>query len=253
MSDRWLADVPLVVLRDIAKSVKSGALRCPLDRQALSHAGFGEHAEQLVCLLGLPSEAVQAVTQAVLADRSHRPAPELELVWTGPEGAGSASRDTAVLLARLLGSARESVLIAGYAFDNGADVLRPLSEVMAGQGVSARVVLNIPRLPPGRSSVEDHVREAAAEFIRVNWPFDSDAPDLLYDPRTVSEDSVVSMHAKCVVVDAESTLITSANFTERGQRRNIECGVLLSDRGFAGLMLRQWESLIGQGLLKVVL
>lgn len=252
MTERWLAEVPALVLEDLARAVESGTLRCPFDRQSLGHAGFGGHEEPLACLAGLPTDAVLAVTRAILADRSQRRSPELELVWTGPEGTGSASRDTAVLLARLLASARESVLIAGYAFDHGTDVLRPLSEVMAAHGVPARVVLNIPRMPHGVGDVRSHVHDFAAEFLRANWPFNVAPPELLYDPRTVSADSTASMHAKCVVVDAERTLITSANFTERGQRRNIECGVFLRDREFAASMLRQWENLIGQGFLSSI-
>ena len=46
------------------------------------------------------------------------------------------------------------------------------------------------------------------------------------------------------MVDHEQTLITSANFTERGQERNIEVGVLIRDKGFANALERQWFNLI---------
>jgi phosphatidylserine/phosphatidylglycerophosphate/cardiolipin synthase-like enzyme len=35
-----------------------------------------------------------------------------------------------------------------------------------------------------------------------------------------------SLHAKCAVVDGARSFISSANFTQRGQERNIEVGVL---------------------------
>jgi phosphatidylserine/phosphatidylglycerophosphate/cardiolipin synthase-like enzyme len=58
-----------------------------------------------------------------------------------------------------------------------------------------------------------------------------------------------SLHAKCIVVDEERTLITSANFTERGQTRNIEAGVLIEDRGFAEELGAQWRQLIAARLV----
>jgi phosphatidylserine/phosphatidylglycerophosphate/cardiolipin synthase-like enzyme len=53
-----------------------------------------------------------------------------------------------------------------------------------------------------------------------------------------------------VVVDERMTLIGSANFTERGQERNIETGVLIEDEGFAERMVGQWRRLIEGGLVK---
>lgn len=49
-----------------------------------------------------------------------------------------------------------------------------------------------------------------------------------------------SLHAKCVVVDERWVLVTSANFTDRGQTRNVEVGVLLDDAGFAGVLEAQF-------------
>jgi phosphatidylserine/phosphatidylglycerophosphate/cardiolipin synthase-like enzyme len=49
-----------------------------------------------------------------------------------------------------------------------------------------------------------------------------------------------------------STLIGSANFTDRGQTRNIEIGVLIEDEQFAKQVLTQWQGLIGAGLIKKI-
>jgi len=54
----------------------------------------------------------------------------------------------------------------------------------------------------------------------------------------------VSLHAKCLVIDHDYTLITSANFTDRGQTRNIEAGVAIADRAFATSLERQWWNLV---------
>jgi phosphatidylserine/phosphatidylglycerophosphate/cardiolipin synthase-like enzyme len=57
------------------------------------------------------------------------------------------------------------------------------------------------------------------------------------------------MHAKCVVVDDATALIGSANFTDRGQQRNVEVGVRIDDPKFAARLAAQWNGLAGAGLL----
>jgi phosphatidylserine/phosphatidylglycerophosphate/cardiolipin synthase-like enzyme len=52
------------------------------------------------------------------------------------------------------------------------------------------------------------------------------------------------LHAKCVVVDEERLLITSANFTEAAHERNIEAGVLMRDRTIAKAIRSQFEMLV---------
>lgn len=44
--------------------------------------------------------------------------------------------------------------------------------------------------------------------------------------------------------------IGSANFTSRGQTRNIEAGVLIEDPEFAKHFTLQWEELIRDGLVR---
>jgi phosphatidylserine/phosphatidylglycerophosphate/cardiolipin synthase-like enzyme len=55
------------------------------------------------------------------------------------------------------------------------------------------------------------------------------------------------MHAKCFVVDERITLVGSANFTARGQSRNIEVGALIEDPAFAHSVLAQWQGLMTAG------
>ncbi|MFY9224595.1 MAG: phospholipase D-like domain-containing protein [Blastocatellia bacterium] len=53
-------------------------------------------------------------------------------------------------------------------------------------------------------------------------------PDLFYDPRSLSEDQQQrsSLHAKCIIIDRKIALVSSANFTEAAQTRNIEAVVV---------------------------
>jgi len=86
-------------------------------------------------------------------------------------------------------------------------------------------------------------------FYRLMWPFGEPRPAVYFDPRTADKHAAVSMHAKCVVIDHAYTLIMSANFTDRGQTRNIEAGVAIEDRAFAASLERQWLNLVDAGVV----
>lgn len=142
-------------------------------------------------------------------------------------------RATRILLKELLNSATSSVLIAGYRFDHGADILEPLHRRMRDAGVRTRLYLNIEQVDREKKVTEEEVARQVREFWRANWPFGDPRPQVFYDARVHDGLEWVSLHAKCVVVDERVTLITSSNFTERGQRRNVEIGVLLEEPALA--------------------
>ena len=154
--------------------------------------------------------------------RSAGRSPAPELVWTGPESRSSGARDTAVVLAELFRKSAANVLLAGFAFDHAADVLRPLHESLQ-RGVSCRVYADA---------------EIAARFLREHWPFGPPFPEVYgFAPE---KGVFASLHAKCVVVDGRWVFITSANFTDRGQTRNVEVGVLLEDARLAAVLEAQF-------------
>ena len=76
-------------------------------------------------------------------------------------------------------------------------------------------------------------------------------PKLYYDPRSLSESRTgrSSLHAKCIIVDRRVTLITSANFTEAAQQRNIEAGVVVWHHLFVERLAGYFEGLIASGAL----
>src|SRR5690242_6053164 len=63
------------------------------------------------------------------------------------------------------------------------------------------------------------------------------------DNRQLDPSKRASLHAKCVVVDEEQAFVSSANFTEAGQTKNIEVGVHLVSRQFAERVVQHFESL----------
>jgi hypothetical protein len=231
-------------LRTLRERIRRGLSECPLDPEQPTHVALASRAP---ALFGHDEKATLALIDSVLAERE-RPKPALELVWTGPDAKASLSRDTAVVVKEMFAVARKSVLIAGYAFDHGDRILEPLYEVMRDHHVAAELFLDIPRAD-NPDAVERHVIAFVDRFLRANWPFGSPEPRIYYDPRTVWGDDYASIHAKCVVVDERVTLVGSANFTGRGQARNIEVGVRIEDTGFAETLLHQWRQAIQQDLL----
>jgi phosphatidylserine/phosphatidylglycerophosphate/cardiolipin synthase-like enzyme len=239
-----LSAVATSELESLRQNILRGVLECPLSPDRPAMATLASQAPEL---FGPDRTAMLALLGAVLEERQ-RPRPLLELVWTGPDAKASRSRDTAVVVRDLFSAAQRSVLMAGYAFDHGDQILKPLHEAMRDRGVSAELFLDIPRADRAEA-VDDHVMRFVDRFIQANWPFGSPEPRIYYDPRTVWGDQYASLHAKCVVVDEQLTLVGSANFTGRGQARNIEVGVRIEDGPFAEALLRQWRQAVQQALL----
>jgi phosphatidylserine/phosphatidylglycerophosphate/cardiolipin synthase-like enzyme len=188
--------------------------------------------------------------QLVIAERIHRPPPRLDLVWTGPETRASVARSTGLVVQRLFESARRSVIVGGYSFDT-PEILEPLYWAMKERGVNAMLFLDIDGTAATIAGADAFATSAIDRFLRDVWTFGTPKPELYYDPRTASPGPPwASLHAKCIVVDDERSLITSANFTDRGQTRNIEAGVLIEDAAFAAELAGQWRQLVSEGLVR---
>ncbi|TMQ33925.1 MAG: hypothetical protein E6K70_10465 [Planctomycetota bacterium] len=68
----------------------------------------------------------------------------------------------------------------------------------------------------------------AIRFRNREWPKDSRLPEVYFDPRSLALDPKkrACMHAKCIVIDRKTVFVSSANFTEAAQERNLEVGLL---------------------------
>ncbi len=245
-----LKHVSTTVLAELRGAISSGVLRAPVNRASL--VGFGiRHQIDAVeqALGGHKSAACLAILEVALAEREDRkPAPEV--VWTGPEGSGGKARDTVVVLRSLFEGARESVLLAGYSFDHATDVLAPLYGTMVEHHVSVRFFVDIPQIARNADQ-KTHLEKCLGGFLAANWPFGHPCPTIYYDKRALEPGPpYCSLHAKCVVVDGAKAFVSSANFTQRGQERNIEVGVLIEDANFASFLGEQWLGLIKAGLVR---
>ena len=167
-------------------------------------------------------------------DRRQRPVAEdlIDLVWTGPEAPGIVNRDTSVVVREMFQSARQSVLDRRLRRLPGPVIFKELAERMdQNPELQVQMYLDIQRPHHDQSSPSELVRVFADRFVRNEWP-GRRLPKLYYDPRSLETDHTkrASLHAKCVVVDEEQAFVSSANFTEAAQTKNIEVGVLLGHR-----------------------
>lgn len=244
-----LRHVSTQVLEQLRSAVESGTVKPPIDRAALVGFGIRHQLEAIEhALAGHKSAACLSILEATLSEREVRRLTP-ELVWTGPEAPAGTARDTAVVLRELFESARESVILAGYSFDHAKDVLAPLYRSMQTYGVEARFFVDVPQVE--RAEVEEeYLARHLGSFLNENWPFGDPRPRIFYDRRALRPGPpFCSLHAKCVVVDGARAFVSSANFTQRGQERNIEVGVLIEDASFASFLAGQWIGLVEAGMV----
>jgi phosphatidylserine/phosphatidylglycerophosphate/cardiolipin synthase-like enzyme len=75
-----------------------------------------------------------------------------------------------------------------------------------------------------------------------------------FDPRSLETETArrASLHAKCIVVDKGVAFVSSANFTEAAQSKNVEVGVLLRSTAFARRLIEHFEALASEHALAPV-
>ena len=247
--ERGLSSLGTSEIRALRDKIAAGGVGVPLTSAGLQMAGFSNKGWVTEYLNGFDQVGVVAALDLVIAERTHGPHPSLDLVWTGPEAMASTARDTLVVMQEMFAQARQRVVIAGYAFDSGEELFASLHANMVEHDVRVQMFLNIPRADPGTDTVQ-HARKFVQQIQIDNWPWTDKLPEFYFDPRTVEPKSVESLHAKCIVVDERLTLIGSANFTDRGQTRNIEVGVLIDDASFGRQVALQWQGLVNQKLVE---
>lgn len=248
---RGLSDLTHRELHDLLRALKADSLAIPVSDLALRQAGLDSASvpHALVVLAQCDRAAARSVIEVALAERLHRPPPHLELVWTGPESSASLARDTGIVVRQLFERAEREVIIGGFRFDHGHDIFLPLYQRMQ-QGLRVRMFVDIKNKAKAHDAGHTYAQRAIDELLRTNWPFGPPYPDIYYDPRSAVEGPPwVSLHAKCIVVDDHWVFITSANFTERAQTRNLEVGVCVEDRAFASDLAAQWRVLVNADLV----
>lgn len=213
---------------------------------------------QQMAATGSNREGLVAALDLLAAARVQRsPIDELvEVVTTGPDSAPVTNRDTQVVVQELFRNADSSVLVGGYELYQAEPLFRTLAERMSCEPApSVQMFLNIKR-PHGDTSTDRNLISGfAARFRTQHWSAGRPLPEVYFDPRSLDPDPArrAVLHAKCVVVDGRMAFVSSANFTEAAQERNIEVGVLIRSEVVARRIVDFFSALIASGAVKRVI
>jgi hypothetical protein len=206
---------------------------------------------------GFTELQIETLLKVLLADRLKRGESLLDkvrLVWTGPETEGTLNRDTKIVVRELFTKARQSVVVVGFAVYQGREVFSALSASMdANPNLDVSFYLNVQRTYGDSSASDQIVRQFSDKFKNKDWP-GKRFPKVFYDPRSVApaKGKNAVLHAKVIIVDRQFSFVSSANFTEAAQERNIEAGVLIDSAEFANQLQGHFEALEQTGFLKAV-
>jgi len=247
-------------LRELVAALRARRLTAPYTAMNVERPIAGPIAADVAAALqrladrGFAAEQLAIALDLLAQDRARTPKLEdmLDLVTTGPEAAGVTNRDTSVVVRELFAGAQRFVLVAGYAVYQGRDVFRALADRMAERpDLNVRMFLDVQRGPGDTSMASEVLKRFAERFTNREWPADRPVPQVFYDPRSLDLEAGkrACLHAKCVVVDGEAVFISSANFTEAAQERNVEVGLLVRSCRLAGQIVLHFDSLLAGGLL----
>lgn len=237
----------------LADLLEAGLLGAPFTQLTVGDNLPAAHAENVAACLGAIAERQTSVDQIALVLRAfaagtqvnEETSPGIEIVVSGPDPSGTA-RETSVVTRSLFENARTRVLAVGFAVHQGQTVFRELAQRHdENEALKVTLCLDV-RRPPSNTTIDSLLVEGFAQnFLENEWP-GKRAPEMFYDPRSlaVSDTTRSALHAKCVVVDAQKALVTSANFTEAAQERNIELGLLVDSAAAATQIEQHFRRLI---------
>jgi phosphatidylserine/phosphatidylglycerophosphate/cardiolipin synthase-like enzyme len=249
-------------IESLLKAIESGRLAYPFSISALASLIATVEAPAISQELntlwgeGMGQNGLIYLLRSILAERTTQQTQRnsIDLVWTGDEILGASGRDTKIAVQELFQQAQHSVLISSYVIDKG-NIAKALFGKLATKmdqdyKLTVRMFLNIQREFKDTKTSEVLIRDYAQRFQQEIWPGQR-LPEVFYDPRSleVTGKTRACLHAKCIVVDEEYSLVTSANFTEAAHERNIEAGVMLKDKALAKALISQFETLATRQIL----
>jgi phosphatidylserine/phosphatidylglycerophosphate/cardiolipin synthase-like enzyme len=228
-----LLRLPAGALESLAASLADGLLSDAITLRGVEQAA-GTDAAAVTAMLrefiaeGYSPQHLATVVAGIAAATARVPKPTslFDLVLSGPDLPGVPTADTAAVMRTLVSQADREVILVGYAVHDGRKIFEPLARRMAEvPGLAVTICLDIQRAWNDPTPSADLVARFARDFRQKHWPWPA-LPALFYDPRSLETgDARASLHAKCVIVDRSRALITSANFTDAAQRKNVEVGV----------------------------
>lgn len=175
-------------------------------------------------------------------------------VWSGPDPLRSRTADTYATVDQLLSQAQKSLLIATYNIGLSGefrDLLRSIARRLE-RGALERVELFFHPAQLDDDLGSDPLAAIRRWFDEDVWPWPA-KPTAYLDRRLVQgHRASCYQHAKVVISDPGSTnsqaLVTSANFSENGQRHNFEAGWLVRSPWRVDQVYQHFQQLVAEGM-----
>jgi phosphatidylserine/phosphatidylglycerophosphate/cardiolipin synthase-like enzyme len=160
--------------------------------------------------------ALGAAAEVAAAERAGE---RIEVVCTGPSVPQAAVRLTGVVIADVIREAQDHLLVVSFASYRVPAVVDAI-RAAASARVHVDIVLESALESGGRLSHDagQVFAELGPTVAPWHWPADR---------RPVLERGHAVLHAKSVVADRRTALVTSANLTEHGAQHNLELGLLV--------------------------
>jgi hypothetical protein len=248
-------------LRAVAASLRSGVLAAGMSRSEIQRTCGGASGAvfeyfSTLCSEGFSPKHILAIVQAVLDLRtSTEPLSHiLEVIVSGPDVPGVPVGDTFSAMHTLVQTATREVVVAGYSIYNGKTIFKSLAERMDSMlDLQVTFLVHIGREGKDTTIEKDLVAQYARQFVSDNWPGQR-LPDMYYDPRGLQTAAAMrsNFHPKCLLVDGEEALVTSASFTMAAQKKNVEVGVKIKAPILVARLRTYFLSLVERGDLKRV-
>ena len=156
---------------------------------------------------------------ALTASQNQARKQRVDVVWTGPLATSVSVRRSAAVLLELIQKAEREIIMVSFAAFRIPDALKAL-EIKSQSGVSMHFILESGEDSKGRlrqdasSAFQSLIGKPTVHFY--TWPFAKRPPGAL-------------LHAKVVIIDGSTALVTSANLTEHAISTNLEIGILIED------------------------
>ena len=252
--------LPLSNLEALRSGFVNGPLKYEVTKTALIGSGAPiNDADDLVGFVrarGYPPETLAAMVEAIIETRRHATDVSLSqtLVVTGPATSQTENLKTGARFIQVVQHAKRELMLATFALYQGDRILEPIHDAMTlNPSLDVTLILNVARKYGDRTKNEDILDSARQEFAK-NWPWPQ-MPSVWYFPESLNLNSAdrASMHAKFVIADEERCFITSANFTEAAQKKNIEVGIELSNSLEPKLLSHYFKQLMTDGKIERLL
>lgn len=258
-----LLDLPATTLLELGNALTKGALRFGFSAGSLSPFAGSRSAELAAALQRFTDAgcSLGALGQMcfVLHDAAKRIESAEKSVFptlSGPEVPGTPVTPTPMIVRALFEEAEHEVIVASYVFHQCADILAPLAEKMETlPDFRVRFIVDLSHQRQQESEPMPVVANRfKAHFLNSYWP-GARPPEFWHDPRVFQEKDRAKagiMHAKLVIIDKRAALVTSANFTQAAQQRNMEAGIMIRRDVLAIRLSNYFEGLMNMGLLKKI-